>query len=900
MSTNQEALEPEAEYEAQLAILSIAPRLEQPSYVLNSYKWGSGVRGTSGGTITWTFSSQLPSTSTFTADAIVVPAEYQATIRAAFARWNQVGNFQFVEVTDGLNANIHVAFDELLGQGSSTLGLTYSRYSSTGSEREAYISFDIGRRYRTADGTVYSSGSVSSTSTIYNIYSIALHEIGHALGLGHENDFATLMNSFYSPNINDITNDEINGIQALYGATGSSTPTSDDYASNTATTGRITVGSSALGNIETGSDSDWFAVTLTAGTSYRFDVIGGTLLDPYLYVRNSGGSLVASDDDSGVGLNSQLTYTPALSGTYYVEVRGATSSDIGSYLASVTAVTSGGSSGGSSGGRTDDYTASTSTTGRVTVGSSVTGNIDYAYDEDWFAVTFTAGAVYRINLDGITITDPYLFVYDDNGNLLTGDDDSGAGLNSQLTYAATRTGTYYLSSHVATRATDPTATGSYRLSVTAVSTPAPVGPTDDFAAGPNTVGRIAIGGSLTGNIETGLDTDWFKVTLEAGVMYRCKVAGSAAGGGTLSSPLATLYNDAGRTESAAGGAVNELVFTPTVRGTYYLAASGSGADVTGTYTVSASAVADDYAANTATTGALTVGSTRTGSIDAAYDTDWFRVTLNANGRYRFFVSGADGNGGTLASPRVRIYDSSGSTMVASAEIGGGGYGADALLLYSPTQAGTYFVSVSNVGSATGTYTVGVRAQTVDDYSADTSTAGRIAAGGTASGTIEATGDHDWFRTVLQAGTTYEFDVVGTAPGSGLREADAYFVVRGAAGEERAQTEAHGTSIATHLTYTATVTELAYLDVQAYTMGSGTYIVSMRIASGSALETDVDGLQAPDIAAVTAAPAFDLSQLAAPPSPVDLLAADPYDPTKRLLPPGTPAFQLYADTGGVPV
>ncbi len=88
------------------------------------------------------------------------------------------------------------------------------------------------------------------------------------------------------------------------------------------------------------------------------------------------------------------------------------------------------------------------------------------------------------------------------------------------------------------------------------------------------------------------------------------------------------------------------------------------------------------------------------------------MTLNANGRYRVYVSGADGNGGTLASPRIRIYDASGTTVVASAEIGGGGFGSDALLLYTPTSTGTYYVSASNVGSGTGTYTVGVLAQTV--------------------------------------------------------------------------------------------------------------------------------------------------------------------------------------------
>src|SRR5438874_815978 len=97
----------------------------------------------------------------------------------------------------------------------------------------------------------------------------------------------------------------------------------DDYAGSTATTGAVSVGGSTTGNIETAGDTDWFRITLTAGLTYQFDLKGsatsnGTLADPFLRLRDSAGTSLASDDDSGTGLDSLITYTATASGTYYL------------------------------------------------------------------------------------------------------------------------------------------------------------------------------------------------------------------------------------------------------------------------------------------------------------------------------------------------------------------------------------------------------------------------------------------------------------------------------------------------------------------------------------------------------------------------------------------------------
>ena len=100
-----------------------------------------------------------------------------------------------------------------------------------------------------------------------------------------------------------------------------------DIAATTATTGRVTLGSSTYGTVGASGDHDWYAVSLVAGQTYDFRLLGvgrTPLADTLLTLRNASGTQVAVNDDAGgaLTLNSAITYTATTTGTFFLDVSG--------------------------------------------------------------------------------------------------------------------------------------------------------------------------------------------------------------------------------------------------------------------------------------------------------------------------------------------------------------------------------------------------------------------------------------------------------------------------------------------------------------------------------------------------------------------------------------------------
>lgn len=75
----------------------------------------------------------------------------------------------------------------------------------------------VGGNIHFDDDETWTTGDRSSSSQPIDFESVALHELGHAIGLDHSSDSAAVMFSTYSGSLNELTMDDIEGVQALYG-----------------------------------------------------------------------------------------------------------------------------------------------------------------------------------------------------------------------------------------------------------------------------------------------------------------------------------------------------------------------------------------------------------------------------------------------------------------------------------------------------------------------------------------------------------------------------------------------------------------------------------------------------------------------------------------------------------
>jgi len=110
-----------------------------------------------------------------------------------------------------------------------------------------------------------------------------------------------------------------------------------DILGSVATTTTLAVGTSLSSRIDFAGDRDWVRVNLVAGQTYSFAMGNGTLQDSFLTLRNGSGVAIASDDDSGPGLDSLIRYTATTSGTYFLDASAYSSFMTGSYTLSANA-----------------------------------------------------------------------------------------------------------------------------------------------------------------------------------------------------------------------------------------------------------------------------------------------------------------------------------------------------------------------------------------------------------------------------------------------------------------------------------------------------------------------------------------------------------------------------------
>ena len=141
-------------------------------YVLEGPKWGSSGLMTAGGTVTWAIDQ-------------TVPLNFIPFLDSAFDDWSGYGNIQFQEVDSAQSAQIDITLGAIDGPGG-VLGVTNYSYSRT-TFSSAVVELDSGEGW-------HSSGNRIVSTEGADLFAVALHEIGHALGLDHYSAAPAVMN----------------------------------------------------------------------------------------------------------------------------------------------------------------------------------------------------------------------------------------------------------------------------------------------------------------------------------------------------------------------------------------------------------------------------------------------------------------------------------------------------------------------------------------------------------------------------------------------------------------------------------------------------------------------------------------------------------------------------------
>jgi hypothetical protein len=210
--------------------------------------------------------------------------------------------------------------------------------------------------------------SIGPSGNSIDLIEVAVHEIGHALGLGHEPEppagADAIMNPFYGERYNGFStsfllDDDVAGIHSLYGEVQAllgvwsvtiNNPgeiaedvdfgnfLNDDHGNDAGSASPAAAHTIVSGNIESFGDVDWFHFEAGGGQAFSFETLLDTGIEDTivrLYDKD-GVTQIGTDDDGGIALASKLPWVAPSDGTYYIEVTGF-KANIGDYMLRIAA-----------------------------------------------------------------------------------------------------------------------------------------------------------------------------------------------------------------------------------------------------------------------------------------------------------------------------------------------------------------------------------------------------------------------------------------------------------------------------------------------------------------------------------------------------------------------------------
>lgn len=263
---------------------------------------------------------------------------WQGEILRAAQAWAQQTNINFVVVPDdGAPAGAGDNQQGDPGHGDIRIG-GYNFYAST---LAATCQPPAVNNFGLAGNMTFNTGQTFNVGLTYDLFTVAAHEFGHALGLGESSaTAAAIMFPTYVGRKISLSSDDIAGIRSIYSGNRPRSP--DAYsalAPNTslATAADLTsqINPSTLSALVPNLDisavglSDFYRVTVPSGTTGTFQVaaqsLGQSLLAPRLTVYSSSGTVLAMANGAGqYGARLTASVPNANAGqVYYIQVGGA-------------------------------------------------------------------------------------------------------------------------------------------------------------------------------------------------------------------------------------------------------------------------------------------------------------------------------------------------------------------------------------------------------------------------------------------------------------------------------------------------------------------------------------------------------------------------------------------------